>query len=209
METPYFVGITGGSASGKTRFLNQLMAYFGEDDVTLISQDNYYKPRHLQPVDENGVHNFDKPESIDFDAFMDDIDKLKNGETAEREEYMFNNPNATPRMLSFKPAPIVIVEGLFVFYDDKISASLDTKVYIDAQEHIKLKRRIIRDNAERGYDLDDVLYRYERHVMPTYERYIKPTKYEADIVVPNNTDFKGGLEILVGFMRTKLNAVGA
>ncbi|MCG8477348.1 MAG: uridine kinase [Cytophagales bacterium] len=204
MKKPFIVGITGGSASGKTRFLKSLVKSFGEDEICLISQDNYYKPRHMQPVDQNGVHNFDKPVSIDLETYRNDIENLKNNIPVEREEYLFNNPSATPKMLHFHPAPIIIVEGIFVIYDEIVSNMLDLKVFIDAKEHIKLKRRIIRDSEERGYDLDDVLYRYERHVIPTYEQYIKPCKDCADLVIPNNTDFIGGLDVLTGFLKQKL-----
>ncbi|BDD03030.1 uridine kinase [Aureibacter tunicatorum] len=204
MEKPYIVGITGGSASGKTTVLKSIINSFGEEDICLVSQDNYYKPRNQQPVDENGVHNFDKPVSIDFESFRSDIISLMNGETVKRQEYVFNNPSATPTLIEWKPAPIIIVEGLFVFYDEAIEELLDLKVFIDAKEHIKLKRRIIRDSEERGYDLEDVLYRYEKHVIPTYERYINPLKDDADMIIPNNNCYKKGTAVLVEFLRNKL-----
>ena len=98
----------------------------------------------------------------------------------------------------------IYTEGIFVFYFPEISKLLDLKVFIDAQEHIKLKRRIIRDKEERGYDLEDVLYRYEKHVAPTYAKYIKPFKQDADIIVPNNTNFNKSLEILVAYLKGKV-----
>ena len=98
----------------------------------------------------------------------------------------------TPKELVFRPAPIVVVEGIFVFHFEEIAKLLDLKVYIDAQEHVKLHRRIIRDRDERGYDLADVLYRYTHHVAPTYERFIAPYKHDADIVIPNNRHFEQG-----------------
>ena len=190
MDSPYIIGITGGSASGKTRFLNSLLQNFSSNDVCLISQDNYYKPRHEQPIDENGVSNFDTPDSIDFEAYANDISMLSKGEEVKRQEYTFNNSKAVPKQLVFKSSPIIVVEGIFVFYIREIAKMLDLKVFIDAKEHIKLKRRIIRDDKERGYDLDDVLYRYESHVMPTYEKYILPFKADADLIIPNNTKFE-------------------
>ncbi|MFA0962176.1 uridine kinase [Roseivirga sp. BDSF3-8] len=205
-HNPYIVGITGGSASGKTRFLNSLIGKFTSDEVCLISQDNYYRPRHLQPVDENGVQNFDTPHSINHEEYANDIRKLKQGVIVEREEYTFNNPEATPSKLIFKPAPIIVVEGIFVFYYPEVSELLDLKVFIDARDYIKLKRRIIRDRDERGYDLEDVLYRYEKHVAPTFDKYIKPFKYEADVILPNNRDdaFDRSLDMLVTFLRSRI-----
>ena len=77
-------------------------------------------------------------------------------------------------------------------------------MYIDAEEHIKMHRRIIRDKVERGYDLDDVLYKYLNHVVPAYEKYIKPYKYDADIIVPNNRHFERGLEVVISFLNSKI-----
>ncbi|MDN5201508.1 uridine kinase [Fulvivirgaceae bacterium BMA10] len=204
MDKSYIIGITGGSASGKTLFLDHLMNSFEEGEICLLSQDNYYKKIDAQPIDENGVENFDAPESIDRVHFLKDIKTLKSGKAIEKEEYTFNNPDAKPKVLKFMPAPILIIEGIFVFHYPEIADLLDLKIFIDAKESIKLKRRIVRDNQERGYDLDDVLYRYEKHVSPTYDMYIEPYKYTSDIVIPNNEHFKKGLEVIVGFLKTKI-----
>ena len=205
MLKSYIIGITGGSASGKTKFLNQLVRSFDESQMCLISQDNYYRPRNEQPVDENGVLNFDRPESIDFDAYASDIASLRAGKTVRREEYTFNNPGKKPDILTFTPAPIIVVEGIFVLYYPQVANQLDLKLFIESKEHLKLKRRIIRDNEERGYDLEDVLYRYEKHVYPTYEKYIKPFMSDADLVIPNNTHFDNALNVIVSHLKQKVN----
>ena len=204
MESPYIIGITGGSGSGKTRFLNGLLDKFETEEVCLVSQDNYYKPRNEQPVDQKGVKNFDLPESIDFESYKNDILALKSGKTVDRKEYMFNNPAAAPKLITLNSAPVIVVEGIFVLYYREIAELLDLKVFIDAKDHIKLKRRIIRDDKERGYDLEDVLYRYEYHVMPTYEKYIEPFQSEADIIVPNHIDFQEALDVLGTFVKSKI-----
>ncbi len=204
MKKPYIVGITGGSASGKTLFLDKLLQAFEPEEVCLISQDNYYKPRNLQPLDDQGIHNFDTPHSIDFQQYAMDIQKIQKGEKVHREEYTFNNPDKTPKMLEFSPAPVVVVEGIFVLYYPELASLLDLKVFIDAKDYIKLKRRIVRDKIERGYDLDDVLYRYEKHVMPTYEKYIEPFKHDADMIIPNNQGFDKALDIVKTYLKAKL-----
>jgi len=204
LETPYIIGITGGSGSGKTRFLNSLMHHFTAGEVCLISQDNYYRERDQQPVDEQGVKNFDLPASIDFEAYKNDIMALKEGKEVTRTEYTFNNPSATPREITLTPAPVIVVEGIFVLYYREIADVLDLKVFIDAKDYIKLTRRIIRDDQERGYDLEDVLYRYQHHVMPTYEKYIKPYKQDADLIVPNHNGYQQAAEVLTAFIRDKV-----
>ncbi len=167
IERPYIIGITGGSASGKTLFLNQLMAQFAHDDICLLSQDNYYRPKDQQTKDHNGIENFDLPGAIDDAAFAADIQKLRAGEIVSREEYTFNNSEKIPAMLHFHPRKILVVEGIFVFHFPEVANLLDLKIFIDAQDKIKLKRRIKRDNEERGYDLQDVMYRWKYHVKPT------------------------------------------
>ncbi len=202
LKKPFTIGITGGSGSGKTFFLQGLAARFSPDEMCLISQDNYYKSRDQQPIDENGIKNFDLPGSIDREAFCADLLKLKGGQDVRKKEYTFNNPLAEPKILSFKATPILVVEGLFVQYFEEIAQELDLKIFLEAKDHVKLGRRIKRDQVERGYDLDDVLYRYQYHVMPVYESLIEPLKYNSDIVIPNNRHFDKALNVLVGYLKT-------
>lgn len=204
MKSPLIIGITGGSASGKTFFLHSLLSHFTDDEICLISQDNYYKEIEFVPRDRNGVENFDVPESIDFELFAKHINDLRAGKEVHKMEYTFNNSTIKPKDLVFKPAPIIVVEGIFVFHDPYISQMLNLKVFIDAKEHIKIRRRIIRDNNERGYDLQDVLYRWENHVAPTYEKFIEPTKHDADLIINNNHHFENGLKILTIYLNLTL-----
>ncbi len=205
MSKPFLIGITGGSGSGKTTFINDIRKQFSDAELCIISQDDYYFSRELQDKDENGVHNFDLPKSIDKKAFHADVEKLLRGEDVERAEYVFNNKDAEPVIKVFKSAPIIIVEGLFVFHYKKIYRLLDMKVFFYAADHLKIIRRILRDQVERGYPIDDVLYRYERHVMPSYKKYIEPYMQDADLIINNNQNFNLGLEALCGFLRDKLS----
>jgi len=204
MNKPFTLGITGGSGSGKTFFLRGLAAHFKPEEICLISQDNYYKPIEQQAVDENGVENFDLPGSIDRETFQADILKLMDGQNVLKREHTFNNPQAKPKMLEFKAAPILVVEGLFVQYFEEIEKLLDLKVFIEAKDHLKLSRRIKRDKKERGYDIDAVLYQYENHAMPVYETLILPLIHKADIVIPNNGNSTRALGVLVNYLKTKL-----
>ena len=204
MTKPFTIGITGGSGSGKTFFIKNLESRFADTELCLISQDHYYHPREMQQHDERGIKNFDLPESIDHKQFQLDIQTLKRGEILKKKEYTFNNPNVTPKILEFKSAPVIIVEGLFVQYLPDLEQELDLKIFIEAKDHVKLSRRIKRDNEERGYDLEDVLYRYENHVMPVYETLIKPLKHRADIVIPNNSNFNRALDFLTLAIKAKI-----
>ncbi|WP_247232923.1 uridine kinase [Telluribacter sp. SYSU D00476] len=206
-KPPFIIGITGGSASGKTYFMKKLIESFSEQHICRLSQDNYYRPINEIPRDENGVANFDLPEAIDHQLFARHIAELRQGNVVQQKEYTFNNPLLEPKVLTFNPLPIIIVEGIFVYYYPEVARLIDLKIFVDTKEYVKIKRRIIRDNNERGYDLDDVLYRWEHHVAPTYEKYIKPLRSEADIVINNNHRFDTGLEVLVAYLKTKVEAV--
>lgn len=201
---PFVIGITGGSASGKTFFMEKLIEALPENGVCRISQDNYYRPIHEIPKDGNGIENFDLPETIDHALFAEHIAALKKGEVIEQKEYTFNKPGVVPKLLRLLPRPVIIVEGLFIYYYPDVADQIDLKIFVDAKEHVKIKRRIVRDNDERGYDLADVLYRWEFHVAPTYDKFIKPLRAAADIVVNNNTTFDVALSVILTYIRGKI-----
>ena len=197
---PLLIGITGGSGSGKTSFIKELRSKYNNQQVCIISQDDFYHPRQHQKKDEQGVVNFDLPTSLDLKKFANSVKDLTLGHTINLEEYTFNNKKIKPKILTFYSAPIIIVEGLFVFSVPMIRKMLDLKIYIEAKENLKVIRRIKRDQIERNYPLEDVLYRYEKHVLPAFERYILPHKDEVDIIVNNNDSFKPALAMISGYI---------
>lgn len=207
MKNPYIIGITGGSGSGKTTLIQRLADLYPNNEVCIISQDDYYRPRDEQHIDEQGVKNFDLPYSIDDEAFESDIKRLLNGETVRREEYVFNNEQADASMKAFYPAPIIIVEGLFIFHFEQIKKLIDLKIFVHAPDHIKIIRRIKRDRIERNYPLDDVLYRYENHVQPAYKKYIEPYLEVADLVINNiaPNSIEKGVNVLKGILNELTN----
>ena len=204
MKKPFIIGVTGGSGSGKTTFINAIKEAFTSEQVCIISQDDYYVPREEQKEDELGIRNFDLPRSIDKKAFTKDLKKLIAGEDIVKEEYTFNNKLKKPKLLTFKSAPIIVVEGLFVLHYKKIRKLLDLKVFLHAKENLKVIRRIKRDRVERNYPLEDVLYRYENHVLPSFEKYIAPHQESANLVVNNNEDMEMGIKVMLGFIRQEL-----
>ena len=187
-KRPFIIGIAGGSGSGKTFFLKCFLEHFTPDEVCLVSQDDYYHPvAEGMTAEENKLYNFDIPETIDNDHFLADINKLVAGETIYKKEYTFNNPTAVPKIMEIKPAPILIVEGLFIFHFKGIAEKLDLKIFIEAEEDVALKRRIKRDFEERGYSHDDVLYKWNNHVVPAYNEFLLPYRDECHQIIVNNT----------------------
>lgn len=204
MYHPFIIGITGGSGSGKTTFIKSIRESFDPSELCIISQDEYYKPRDDQQADEIGVTNFDKPFAIDHEKFFEDLETVISGNVVAKLEYTFNNEQKEASIIEYQPAPVIIVEGLFVFHKEEIRNLMDLKVFIYAKENLKVIRRIKRDQLERNYPLEDVLYRYENHVLPSYEAYIKPFIHEADIVINNNKNFEKALGLIKGFISNRL-----
>lgn len=205
-KSPLVIGISGGSGSGKTLFLRQLMDTFKPEEASLLSLDNYYKPRSQQPKDVKGIENFDLPESLDRTRFFEDLQKLKSGQDISIREYTFNNDNKTPEILHIRSAPIVVVEGIFTFYYKEVDELLDFKIFIEAPDYLMLTRRITRDAEERGYDLSDVLYRFQHHVTPSFKKYIEPLKFDADIIVPNHNGFSVALDVVAAYLKNHVTS---
>ncbi len=201
MAKPYILGICGGSASGKTFLLQQLMSAFGPEQVTLVAQDNYYKKLEEQRREADGLVNFDHPDSVKLDELLRDLDRLRKGQSIEIEEYTFNNPNKLPRTLVMRPAPLMIVEGLFVFHLAELAQRQDLKVFVDAQEHVRLARRLQRDTTERGYSMESILRDYQRFVAPMYQQYVEPSKRHADLIIPNNKHLYKAVQVLINHLR--------
>jgi uridine kinase len=197
VKTSHFlIGIAGGSGSGKTTFLRAIFERFGTDQIALISQDNYYLSKEHQAIDDNGWVNFDLPTAIDRAAFSRDIGRLMQGETLEYHEYTFNNSDAKSSKVFVKPAPVIIMEGLFVFHYSEIFERLHYKVYVDAHYQTRLERRIRRDAVERGIDEPAVRYQWDNHVRPSEQQFLEPFKDRCHLVIDNNHNFDDGLSII-------------
>ena len=212
MATNYVVGITGGSGSGKTSFVKDLNSRLSEI-CTVISQDDYYLPLDKQPVDNKGIHNFDMPDSIDSAQMVDDVKRLMRGETLQRKEYTFetsyqenvgeHDAVREGKIQTFFPNPILVVEGLFCMHEPALFEMMNLRVFISASEVSMLTRRIKRDRIERALPLEDVLYRYEAHVLPAYRKYIEPHKADAHLVINNNESYQLGLDVLANYLLAK------
>lgn len=201
LHQPYVVGVTGGSASGKTSFLRELGQLFTPEEVCILSQDNYYKPAAAQTLDANGHINYDLPSCLDLDAFHNDVVTLKEGKEVRRREYRFQHEDQLGDWLSFKSAPIIIIEGLFIFYRQDIAKQFNLKIFVEAKEELQLQRRLKRDTEERNIPADFVIYQWDNHVMPAYREYLEPYKSEADIIINNNAHFQNSLKVVEDHFR--------
>ncbi|MEO7979126.1 MAG: uridine kinase [Flavobacterium sp.] len=180
------IGIAGGTGSGKTTVVHQIMNELPDTEVGVISQDSYYKETHNLSYDERALINFDHPRSIDFELLEKHLKALKAGETIDQPVYSFIQHNRTDDTVSTHPRKVMIVEGILILTNPELRELFDIKIYVHADSDERLVRRLKRDISERGRDIDEVLTRYQNTLKPMHEQFIEPSKAFADIIIPND-----------------------
>jgi uridine kinase len=185
------VGICGGSGSGKTTLLRKLAKNFASLNPTVFSMDNYYLPIDEQYVDENGEVNFDLPTALDKEKLIEDLSKLHRGESIEVKEYHFNAPPNKNVLITLHPSDLIIVEGLFLFHYEELSELLDFSIFMEVEPSVQLDRRLYRDQETRGYTREAILYQWNNHVLPCFDKFLAPHKDKAHFNFRNEHDFDG------------------
>ncbi|OXA85013.1 MULTISPECIES: uridine kinase [Flavobacterium] len=180
------IGIAGGTGSGKTTVVHQIMNELPDTEVGVISQDSYYKETHNLSFDERALINFDHPRAIDFELLERHLKALKAGETIDQPVYSFIQHNRTDDTVSTHPRKVMIVEGILILTNPELRDLFDIKIYVHADSDERLIRRLKRDISERGRDIDEVLTRYQNTLKPMHEQFIEPSKAFADIIIPND-----------------------
>jgi len=180
------IGIAGGTGSGKTTVVNQILNELPADEVCIISQDSYYKETHELSYQQRTKINFDHPNAIDFELLVEHINDLKQNNIIEQPVYSFVTHNRVKDTLITHPRKVVIVEGILIFNSKDLRDLFDIKIFVHADADERLIRRIRRDIEERGRDVNEVLTRYQNTLKPMHQQFIEPTKSFADIIIPND-----------------------
>lgn len=180
------IGIAGGTGSGKTTVVHQIMNELPSTEVGVISQDSYYKETSNLTYEERTKINFDHPRAIDFDLLISHLKDLKAGNIINQPIYSFVTHNRTDDTISTHPRKVMIVEGILIFTNPEIRDLFDIKIFVHADSDERLIRRLKRDIAERGRDMEEILTRYQTTLKPMHEQFIEPTKAFADIIIPND-----------------------
>jgi uridine kinase len=180
------IGIAGGTGSGKTTVVHQIMNELPQTEVGIISQDSYYKDNSNLSFDERALINFDHPRAIDFDLLVNHLQELKAGNNIDQPVYSFVTHNRTDDTIYTHPRKVMIVEGILILAHPELRDLFDVKIFVHADSDERLIRRLKRDIAERGRDMDEVLNRYQTTLKPMHQQFIEPTKAFADIIIPND-----------------------
>ena len=176
-----FIGIAGGTGSGKTTLTEHLASHFGTD-ISVVHHDNYYKYQDLSFA-ERCKTNYDHPNAFDTDRLIKDLKALKRGETVHCPVYDFSIHNRTDKTLEIVPTKVVIVEGILIFQNPELRDLLDIKIFVETDADVRILRRALRDVEERGRSLESVVRQYLTTVKPMHEQYVEPTRKFADIIV--------------------------
>lgn len=189
------VGIAGGSASGKTTIVNNIKELF-QNDIELISHDNYYLANDDKTMEERMKLNYDHPSSFDTDKMIEDVKKLKEGQVIYRPVYDYTKHTRAKEVVAVYPKKVVILEGILILEDPRLRDLMDIKVFVDTDADERLMRRILRDTKERGRTVESVLNQYVTTVKPMHEQFVEPSKKYADIIIPRGVENKIGIHIL-------------
>ncbi len=203
MKKPILIGISGGSGSGKTTIVKRIYSEIPENCISIVAHDSYYKDQSHLTYEERCKTNYDHPFAFDTDLFVEHIKNLKNGQFVEKPIYDYEVHNRKKETIIVEPTEIVIVEGLLVFYEERIRELLDIKIFVDTDADIRIMRRIIRDMKERGRTLDSIIAQYINTVRPAHEQFIEPSKKYADIIVTEG----GNNLVAVDLMVTKIKSL--
>jgi uridine kinase len=180
------IGIAGGTGSGKTTVVNQILNELPADEVCVISQDSYYKETNSLTYEERTKINFDHPKAIDFELLVSHLKMLKEGIVIEQPVYSFVTHNRTLDTLLTHPRKVIIVEGILIFNNTELRDLFDIKIFVHADTDERLIRRLKRDIEQRGRDVNEVITRYQNTLKPMHLQFIEPTKNYADIIIPND-----------------------
>ena len=191
------IGIAGGTGSGKTTLMKNLINRFG-DVVTVLSHDNYYRRNDELTYEERCKINYDEPAALETDLMAYHLDLLRKGESIECPVYDFSQHNRSDETITVKPERVIIVEGILIFENEPLRNLMDIKIFVDTDADVRLCRRIKRDVNKRGRTLESVLTQYQETVKPMHEKYVEPSKKFADIVVPEGGKNLVALDMIMG-----------
>ncbi|WP_338851425.1 uridine kinase [Clostridium perfringens] len=204
MKRPIFIGITGGTGSGKSTIAKEIYRQFGEDCIAMIEQDSYYKDQSHLSMEDRVKTNYDHPNAFDNNLLVSHLESLLNGHSIQKPSYDFSIHNRIEDTTKVEPKEIVIVEGILILEDPRIRELLDIKIYVDTDADVRIIRRMVRDINERGRTIESVIKQYLNVVKPMHNQFTEPTKKFADLIIPEGGHNKVAIDIIVAKIKEVL-----
>ena len=201
------IGIAGGTGSGKTTLMENIISSFS-GMVTVLSHDNYYKRRDDLTYEQRCGINYDEPDALETDLMAAHLDELRQGRAIDCPVYDFTQHNRSGKTVRIEPKNVIIVDGILIFENQPLRDLMDIKIFVDTDADVRLCRRILRDVKERGRTLESVLSQYQNTVKPMHEKYVEPSKRFADIVVPEGGRNQVALDMIMGRIQRHLKEAG-
>ncbi len=204
MKRPIFIGITGGTGSGKSTIAKEIYRQFGEDCIAMIEQDSYYKDQSHLSMEDRVKTNYDHPNAFDNNLLVSHLESLLNGHSIQKPSYDFSIHNRIEDTTKVEPKEIVLVEGILILEDPRIRELLDIKIYVDTDADVRIIRRMVRDINERGRTIESVINQYLNVVKPMHNQFTEPTKKFADLIIPEGGHNKVAIDIIVAKIKEVL-----
>ena len=198
------VGIAGGSGGGKTTLTNNLVDRFG-DKVCIVHHDNYYRAHDDLTYEERARLNYDEPEAFETEMMVEHLRLLKQGRSIHCPVYDFTVHNRSGETMLIEPRPVILVEGILIFAEPALTELMDMKVFVDTDADVRLARRVLRDTEERGRTVRSVVDQWQATVKPMHEKYVEPSKKNADIIVPEGGRNRVALDLIIGHIQRHLD----
>ncbi len=202
---PLIIAIAGGSASGKSTVVEEIVASLKSVEITVICHDDYYKDQSRMTMEERIKTNYDHPSSLDNELFVSHLKKLIKGESIKKPQYDFVNHTRKRETVEVEPTKIIIIEGILVLEEKQIRDLSDVKIFVKCDEDVRFIRRLKRDIEERGRTLDTVVNQYLATVKPMFNKYVNPSSRYADLIIPNDKKHDVAVDFLVAKIKDILN----
>ena len=205
-ENILVIGIAGGTGSGKTTLMRNIMTQF-EGMVTVLSHDNYYKRHDELTFEERSGLNYDEPDAIETSLMVEHLTQLRSGQAIDCPVYDFTRHNRSDETIHLEPKPVIIVEGILIFENEALRDLMDIRLFVDTDADVRLCRRIKRDVTKRGRTLESVLNQYQTTVKPMHEKYVEPSKKYANLVIPEGGKNIVALDMIMGRIQRHLDDI--
>ena len=204
-QKPLVIGVAGGTASGKTTVADKILEGIGAEQVAYFPHDVYYRDNPHMSFEERVQVNYDHPESLETELLIEQVKTLIGGQSVERPTYNFSTHRRGAETVAVTPSPIILVEGILIFAEPELRKLLDIKVFVDSAPDVRFIRRLRRDVADRGREMESIVVQYLQTVRPMHLQFVEPSKRYADVIIPRGGRNKIALDMVVARLRNLLD----